>query len=188
MQIHRVMVQQGGGKLEKEGELVMPASRDPALTGWLGIPEAIERATEGLSSKQLDVRGGQEGLSAREVVHHLVEANLVASNIILAALAKSGCTFDWSWVTPNGAWMKRLGYDRLEIRPGLELLRSLVEHIALLIEASGDGLDREVQLLDSPGAALHTRTVRGVLEEEVKHAVEHLQSAFRVRNAQPGPA
>ena len=72
------------------------------LDGWLRVPDGIEKAIEGLTEDALDLSGGSNGWSIRENVHHLVEANLVASNIVVAvvaALAQSGCTYDWSWMT-----------------------------------------------------------------------------------------
>jgi len=76
------------------------------LDGWLRVPDA--KAIEGLTEDALDLSGGSNGWSIRENVHHLVEANLVASNIVVAALAQSGCTYDWSWMMPNASWMNRV--------------------------------------------------------------------------------
>lgn len=154
-----------------------------AVRAWLGIPARIERAIQGLPDGALRLRGGEEGLSIRENVHHLVEANLVASNIVIAALAKSGRPFDWSWVNPDASWMRRVGYDKTPIRPALDTFRALGEHIAGLIGASADGLRREVRLLDAPGAKLYRKTVENVLRDEVEHAEHHIADVARIRAA-----
>ena len=154
-----------------------------ALRAWRAIPQSIEQAIAGLREQDLDLRDGADGLSIRMIVHHLVEANLVASNILIAALAKSGCTFDWSWVTPGGDWMKRMGYDRAPIAPALATLRALCDYVATLIEMTGDGLGRSVQLLDAPGAKLYSKNVTGLLTQEVDHAKEHLETLKGIRNA-----
>src|SRR5687767_151183 len=101
-----------------------------ALQAWREIPWRIERSIEGLSEAELDLRAETPGLSSREIVHHLAEANLVAATILIAALAKSGCTYDWSWVTPGGDWMKRMGYDRAPVQPALAALRALCEYVS----------------------------------------------------------
>ena len=147
------------------------------------MPADVERAVAGLSESDLDLRDGADTLSIRQIVHHLVESNLIASNIVIAALAKSGSVFDWSWVTPGGSWMERLGYDRVPIAPALAALRALCEHLAGVIGASADGLRREVQLFDAPGAELYARSVAGVLRQEVDHAREHLGELARTREA-----
>ena len=152
-----------------------------ALRAWLAIPASIEKAIDGLGEDDLDLRDG--GLSIRETVHHLVEANLVASNIMIAGLAKSGCTYDWSWVTPDAAWMQRVGYDSAPVRPALSTLHALCAHIGGLIEGTSDGFRREVQLLDAPGAELYSRTIRDLLMQEVEHAAEHLRTLAQTRVA-----
>jgi hypothetical protein len=144
----------------------------------------IEEAIRGLPVRALDRRGGSEGWSIREYVHHLVEANLVASNIVLAALATNGKTsYDWSWVWPSAEWMRRVGYTTAPIRPALALLRALGRHFADLLGSTEDGLERGVRLLDAPGAALYTRTVRQVLAEQVEHARTHLRDIAATRAA-----
>jgi len=160
----------------------MGDSTEPAaLRAWLTIPSDIERALEGLTEEALDLRGGTDGWSIRETVHHLVEANLVATNIMIAGLAKSGCTYDWSWVTPDASWMQRMGYTTAPLRPALDTLQALCEHIAGLIRGTSDGLLREVRLLDAPGAELYTKTVQDLLTQEIEHAEQHLRVVAQTR-------
>ena len=74
-----------------------------ALQAWLMIPAEIEKALQGLPEEDLDLRGGPDGWSIRETVHHLVEANLVASNIVIAALARACAMIGpGSLLTPPG--------------------------------------------------------------------------------------
>ena len=159
------------------------AADSATLEAWRRMPADVERAVAGLSESELDLRDGADTLSIREIVHHLVESNLVASNIVIAALAKSGSVFDWSWVTPGGTWFERLGYSRVPVAPALAALRAICEHLAAVVGASADGLSREVQLLDAPGAKLYPRSVAGVLRQEVDHAREHLGEVARTREA-----
>jgi len=148
---------------------------------WSSIPSRIRRATAGLEERNLDLRGGSEGWSIRETVHHLVEANLVASNIVLAALGRPDCRYDWSWVTPDTGWMKRLGYDKAPLEPALGLLDALCAHVATVLEHAPAGLRRTVRLLDTPDGRLRRRTVRKVLAEECDHARHHLRDIEAIR-------
>jgi hypothetical protein len=159
------------------------AEATDAVRGWLSLPGNIEKALEGLAEKDLDLRGGAEGWSIRETVHHIVEANLVASNILIAGLAKSGTVYDWSWVTPDASWMERVGYNRAPLRPALQALRALSEHLAELIRASADGLVRQVQLLDAPGAKPYTKTIKDLLTQQIEHAEGHLRTVAETRVA-----
>ena len=161
-----------------------PAMPRGALLAWRAIPASIEQAIAGLAEEDLELRGGADGLSIRETVHHLAEAGLIASNIILAALARGGGTvFDWSWVYPNAAWNQRMGYAAAPIKPALRTLSALCEHVGGLIERRPDALQQEVRLLDAPGAALYARSVEGVLEQEVEHAEGHLRGVAETRKA-----
>lgn len=159
------------------------AKRTSTMKGWTSIPGKIRRALAGLSTRELNLRGGSEGWSIREYVHHLVEANLVASNIVLAALGKPGCRYDWSWVTPDADWMRRLGYDRAPIEPALKLLEALCSHVAGVVRTAPDSLERHVKLLDSPGAKVRRRTVEQVLRDECEHAQHHLRDIVDTRKA-----
>jgi len=153
-----------------------------ALAAWVSIPRDIRRAIAGLSNRDLKARGGSEGWSIQEYAHHLVEANLVASNIVLAALGRPGCTYDWSWVIPDGQWMKRLGYDRVPLEPAIRLLEALAAPVVGIAPGAGS-MNRSVKLLDSPGARLRRRTSRQVLDDEREHARHHLRDIADTRKS-----
>lgn len=145
---------------------------------YIAIGGSFDRTViviEGLTEDDLDTRGGSNGWSIRETVHHLVEANLVAAGIVIAALGKTGCTFDWSWLNPDLAWMERMGYKTAPVEPAIETLRALTKHLSGLIDAAPNATRREVKLLDAPGAELRVVSVAEILAEEVRHVTEHLR-------------
>ena len=144
------------------------------LEEWRSIVGLVHGLVEGLSEVELDRREDGSSTSIRETVHHLVEANLVAASIVLAALGSPGCAYDWSWMMPFGKWNVRLAYNRKPIEPDLRLLEALNAYVVAQIEPLEDGLQRTVQLLDQPGTPLRTATVAQVLLQEVDHAREHV--------------
>lgn len=148
---------------------------DSLIIEWMDITNSIRRATEGLSEHEIDFRGGPEEWSIRETVHHLVEANLIASNIIIAAMANSGGSYDWSWVNPDRSWMRRMGYDKAPVEPALATLEALSAHVKGLLGIRGEARACEIQLLDEPGAEPRSVTIGEVLEEEINHARQHLK-------------
>jgi len=163
------------------------SSSEEVLQAWLAIAANIEKAITGLSEAELDRRGEPDAWSIRETVHHLVEANFVASNILLAGLARNGsAVYDWSWVIPDAAWMQSMRYATAPVGPALNALRALQEHFAELIGNIPDALKREVKLLDAPGAETHTETVAAILRQEVEHADHHLSAAKEVIAAAGG--
>jgi len=167
-------------QMKKEPDLQGP------LAAWSKIPSRIRNSIRGLNERDLRLRGGSEGWSIRETVHHLVEANLVASNMIIAALATNGCDYDWTWVNPDKSWMRRVGYDTADVGPAIETLRALCRHISGLVAAQPGALARTVKLNDVPGATRYVMTVEKILSQEVEHANEHLGDIRDARGLHSG--
>jgi hypothetical protein len=143
----------------------------------------IRRSISGLSARELAWRGGSAGWSIREYVHHLAEANLVASTIVLAALGSSGCEFDWSWMMPDERWMKGLRYDRSRVEPALALLESLGAHVGGLVRALPGAMRRYVRLVGTPGGRSRRRSVAQLLGDECAHVRQHLRDIARTKMA-----
>lgn len=118
--------------------------------------------------------GMLETLTSRATVHHIVEANLVASNMILVALGAEGHEFDWSWLIPDEAWMARLGYEDIPIEPAIELFRAITKYFAALLARDPSLLQRAIRLRDSGDSEPYSITVGEILAREVSHAREHL--------------
>lgn len=153
------------------------------LAAWSSIPEIVTGAVSGLGEEQLDLRADSDGWSIRETVHHLVEAQVVASSIVIAALGSEGCTYDWSWMLPGGSWVQRLGYGSMPLEPSLEALRGLNAFVATVVGRLEGGLRREVHLRDAPDADLRRVSVADVLQQEVDHTHEHLAQVRETRRA-----
>lgn len=105
---------------------------------------------------------------AREIIHHIVEANLVASNLILAALGADEPHYEWSWMMPDEKWMQRLGYANVDVAPALTLFAALTPHIAALLDE--EKLKRRLRFAGSD----QVKTIEEILRDEVEHAREHL--------------
>ena len=144
------------------------------LSDWLQVSRTLEIAIEGLTEDDLNLRGGRDGWSIRETVHHLVESNLVACTIAIAAVGTGGCTFDCSWLNPDRAWMERMGY-RGAVAPAIEALSPLCRYVSAPLSAAPDALRREIKLLGAPGTEPYPMTVEEMIHQEVEHARHHLQ-------------
>lgn len=155
------------------------------LDDWRSIPRIVRGIVEGLSDEELDRRVEAVPMTRREVVHHVVEANVVAASLVVAGLGATKAVYDWSWMQPFGPWMQRMRYDEKPIEPALDLLDALNAWVAAQIEPLEDGLDRALELRDEPGGKLRTVTVAQVLQQEVDHAREHADE-LRGRSAAEG--
>ena len=157
------------------------------LDTWAAIPRKLRRAVAGLSARQGRWRGGSEGWSIREYGHHLVEANLVAATIVIASAGKPGGTYDWSWLFPDGRWMKRLGYDHLPLDPALDLFESLARHVAALARGTPALFRSSVRLRDRPAGRTRRSSIERVLSEECDHARHHLSDIAATKKAHARP-
>jgi hypothetical protein len=155
------------------------------LSDWLQMPRAIEIALEGLTEDDLNFRGGPNGWSIRETVHHLVESNVVACTVVIAAVGTGGCTYDCSWLNPDRAWMERMGYSRGTVAPAIEVLSPLCRYVAALLSAAPDALGREIKLLGAPGTDPFTMTVEQMIRLEVEHTRHHLQEIVDTLKQRP---
>jgi hypothetical protein len=161
--------------MKKERDL-----QDP-LAEWKRVSSRIRNSIRGLTESDLSLTAGSEEWSIRETVHHLVEANLVAANMIIAALATNGCEYDWTWVNPDKSWMRRVGYDTADVVLALKTLHALCRHISGLVAAQPGALARTVKLNDAPGSTRYTMTIEKILWQEVSHAQEHLSDIKNTR-------
>src|SRR5262245_66596996 len=98
------------------------------LSEWLQVSRSIEIALEGLTEDDLNCRGGSNGWSIRENVHHVVESNLVACTIAIAAVGTSGCTYDCWWLNPDREWMERLWSRRGAVARAFERLWGIARY------------------------------------------------------------
>jgi hypothetical protein len=146
--------------------------QEQALARWSKIADDVAESLEGRAD--VDVARGKEGLSPRETAHHILEANLVAATIVIAAIGKPGTAYDWTWLWPDKAWCHRLGYDRAPIGPALDTLRALSVQLTNLLTADPRRGACEVVLRDTPDGKPYRKTVLEVLADEVKHAEHHL--------------
>jgi uncharacterized damage-inducible protein DinB len=154
------------------------------LSDWLQVSRTLEIALEGLTEDDLNLRGGPDGWSIRETVHHVVESNLVASTIAIAAVGTGGCTYDCSWLIPDRAWMARMGY-RGSVAPAIEALAAVCRYVSALLSAAPDPLEREIKLLGAPGTEPYPMTIEQMIRLEVEHARHHLQEVDEMLRQRP---
>ena len=147
---------------------------ETVLKQWRQIPKRIDKTVETTPKSQLNRRRRPNTMTVAETVHHITEANIVSASMIIAAIGKDGATYDWSWLYPNSDWIDRMGYAKAPIKPAVETLRALNQHIANLVAANPKVLKWKVTLFDTPGAKTYTMTVGDIMRHEAEHADEHL--------------
>lgn len=161
-----------------------PSASIQPLSDWLQVSRTLEIALEGMTDDDLNFRGGPLGWSIRETVHHLVESNLVACTIVIAAVGAGGCKFDCSWLNPYQAWMERMGY-RGTVTPAIEASTASCRYVSALLSAAPDGLRRDIELLGAPGTEPYRVTVEQMIVLEVEHGRQHLHELDEMLKQRP---
>jgi hypothetical protein len=118
-------------------------------------------------------------------VHHLVESNLVACTIVIAAVGTGGCTYDCSWLNSDRAWVERMRYSREAMAPAIEVLSASCRYVSALLSAAPDALRHEIKLLGAPGTEPYPMTVEQMIRLEVEHARHHLQEIDETLKQRP---
>ena len=151
------------------------AGMEGLIRSWRRIPRQADKTVRGLSREEMSIRKSKKMMSIHETVHHVVEANIVAASMIIAAIGKDGATYDWTWLYPNLDWIKRMGYASVPLKPAIRMLDCMNEHIANLVRVNPKVLKRKVTLRDTPDGEEYTMTVEEIMNHEVSHAIDHLK-------------
>jgi hypothetical protein len=155
------------------GTVESPSFND-ILTAYERIPEKITAALARAPADKLEIRCAGSQMSLRETVHHIVEANIVAASMLIAALGSDRATYDWSWLWPGRDWCDRMRYDAVPLDAAITTLNGLIRHIVNMINVRPDAAERKVSVHDLPGETLYFRTIPEILHQEAKHVDEHL--------------
>lgn len=147
---------------------------ESALAAYEQIPEKIASAITRIPADKRDTRIEKSEMSLRETVHHLVEANIVAASMMIAALGAKKATYDWSWLWPGRDWCDRMRYDAVPLDASVATLNGLVQHIANILRVRDDAEAQKVSVHDMPGATPYFMTVAQIIDHEAKHVDEHL--------------
>lgn len=148
---------------------------DQLVSEWTQASRCLAIALEGLTDDDLNLRGGPDGWSIRENVHHMVESYLAACTIVIAAMGTNGYVYDCSWMNLDRERMERMGYNRGTVAPAIEVLSALCRYVAALLGAVPGALHCEVKLLAAPGTEPYVMTVEEMIRQEAEHARKHMQ-------------
>jgi hypothetical protein len=149
----------------------LSAARTRLIATYKEGPEVVARAVAGLSDAELDRRPSPQDWTAREVVHHLADAETRSAIRIRQLLAEDAPTIH---AYDEELYARTLHYDR-PIATSLELLRAVRASTAELLD----------RLTDANCARTGTHTESGPysvdtwLELYAAHAHDHAEQLRR---------
>lgn len=144
------------------------------LANYLSFPERLASAVSGLSEAQLDLTGGPDEWSIRQIVHHLADGQTMWTVCMRVAIGTPGTAMQFPSYPGNDAWSACLAYAERSIEPGLTLLQALHAEIAELLTLMPEAWEREV-VMGVPGSGNEKAyKVARIIEFTSEHFVEHL--------------
>lgn len=138
--------------------------------------ELLAVATTGAAGPELDFKPGGEGLSIRQIVCHLADAEAVAVMRFRQVIAEENPTLPYF---DDEAWAEKLDYARRKLSQPLETFRRLrTENHELLKEFPEQTFSR---------TGNHTKdgpvTLRGLVQWNAQHLEDHVRDIQRIRAA-----
>jgi hypothetical protein len=135
-----------------------------------------------LSEEQLDLTGGPDQWSIRQIVHHLADGQTMWSVCMRMAIGAPGAAMQLDWYPGNDAWAERMAFAKRSIEPGLALLRGFHEEIAELLTLMPEAWGREV-VIGVPGRGdEQAYSVARIMEFTSEHFVEHLDEIAAIKH------
>ena len=156
-------------------------SREQITALYASLPERLATAVSELSDDQLDLTGGPDEWSIRQIVHHLADGQAVWSLCMRLAIGAPGAAIQFDWYPGNEVWAERMRFAERSIGPSLASLQALhqetVESLVLIPEA----WERQV-IIGVPGSGDERAfSVAQIVDFTAEHFVEHLDEIEGIR-------
>jgi hypothetical protein len=160
----------------------VPVDVEAALSGYLDGASEFEAAVLCLDQAALDVAPAPGAWTARQIVHHVVDGDVLWAVCIKMALGGSQVAFSlpWYWDKEQDQWAHDWGYDRRAVAPSLALLRAHHEHVVQLIRAVPGAWQRPIQVC-WPDGTMQAFTPGAVVEMHTGHVLQHLDEIRRIQ-------
>ena len=145
------------------------------LERYLELADLLTKTLDGLGERQFDLRRNTDSWSIRQIAHHIVDADFLVQNIILAALGNSGCRYDQSWYQTDNSWVETLAYAKRPLQPSLNLFEVSHKNVLTLIWHIPDAMERRAQVRIENNPDWQKVTVRNLILGRLFHTDHHLR-------------
>jgi uncharacterized damage-inducible protein DinB len=136
----------------------------------------LEQAVRGLSDMELDTAPTGGGWTIRQIVHHLVDGDVLWTTCIKAALGNPEGEFSLQWYGTHSqdVWAQRWEYAQRAIGPSLDLLKATRSQVLELLGRVPDAWERTINVR-LPSGDLEVVSVGTIVEMQSEHVPHHMK-------------
>lgn len=152
-----------------------PLDDDTVLAIYRTGPARLAAAVAGLDEAGLNLERGPGKWTIRQIVHHVVDAEMGTFQVLCMALSDPGRVIQPNLWDPD-ARVRGLAHAQRPIGPALDLLAAVRAWILSVLAHLPDGLDREAAWPSG-----YRAPVRRLLQQVGGHALHHIGQIQEVR-------
>lgn len=141
---------------------------DQVLDLYRTGPDKLEAALAGLTETDLDLPRAPGKWTIREIVHHIVDADMGTYQVLRLALGLPGYEIKSNVFNPD-EWNKGIDCTHRPIGPAVALLKAARAWVMEVVEHLPDSLDRYAQWPSG-----YKAEVRDLLRQVGNHALHHI--------------
>ena len=156
-------------------------SRAELLKDYVSLPERLTTAVGALSEIQLDLTGGPDDWSIRQIIHHLAGGQTMWVVCTRMAIAAPGSAIQFDWYPGNDAWSERMHLTERSVEPSLILLQALHQETAESLALIPDAWEHQV-IIGVPGSGEEQAfSVAQIVAVTGEHFGEHLDEITAIK-------
>ena len=160
----------------------MTNNKQDILDRYAVGPDVLQKAIQGLTEEQLDLKLTEDSWSIRQLMHHITDGDYLWKEFLLRAAGEAEQEFslEWYWCLPQDDWVKRWSYAERDVRNSLDLFTANRQHTLELL--------RQLPMLWERCLLIPTRqgeqervSVGEVVEMQAGHVMGHVEDICQIR-------
>jgi len=159
-------------------------THEEILKQYADGPTLLDSALADLSESNLDLALNTDSWTIRQIVHHIADGDDLWKICIKIALGNNEALFSLQWYTVKTQMERSESWacSRCRLESSLALYRANRAHMVDLLKQNQGAFERSIRF-ERPGKEEIRITIPNVVELQVDHLTEHIESIQAIRQA-----
>lgn len=150
------------------------------LALYAQAPSDLEAALAQVTEADLDAVVDDGKWTIRQIVHHMIDGDMLWTTFMKVALMNPGSSFNFDWYKGNDTSAEALHYDERAIEPVIQLFRANRLQMVQLLSLMPHSGENIVYVTLQQGT--QPITVNQIVTLQANHAMEHISEIRSRRN------